>query len=227
MADLKNGMKKFIADIAQDAHKDLSFMYQRHLYASLKDQAQLLACRSPEEINRYISTRALQLRESSGANHVINPGELYVVSRIKENSIECAYMRGAAYHAPPVVFPTASQMKEMWKYLFTLSGNDQWFSFQDFFEKKIIEAMCELQRYEDMLEQEITPLMCVLRSQEGVLVHNLLYDLAQKTVCALREQVQPFKKGKAPVFMQVDLAKKLQVAKEILFVLRRSEPRNA
>lgn len=221
-------IKTYIDRAIVAAYQELSFTYQRQIYSELESQAALLAHRSPEEINKYLSTRAYHLRQSSGKVRAINPEELYVIMHSKEDedSFECAYLHGFTYYEPPLLHLTTSQMKEMWEYLFTLPGNKQWMPFQDFFEKKIIEALSALHRYENMLEEEIVPLEYALMSSQGVSIHNTLYALAKETLAGLRGQVRLFKRGRVPVFIQHELARKLKIAKQTLYMLEHSKPRN-
>lgn len=218
----------YLDGLVAEACEKLCFTYQRQRYIDLGEQSLLLAQRSIVEINRYLSGRALRLRESSRTSHKINPEELYVISRgdKDEDSFECAYMYGLTYYEPPLILPTASQMGEMWEYLFLLPQNKQWLTFQDFFEKKIAEVISALHQYEDTLDQEVTPISYVLMSPQGVFVHNALYTLAREVLCGLRQQVSLFKKGGVPVFMQLDLVKKLQIAKKTLRILENLKPRN-
>lgn len=229
MASLKKNLDQFVAAITDAAYEALSFTYQRQRYSDLREQAVLLAHRSPEDINKYLSTRAFRLRQTSGKVHIINPEEIYVINKggKDENIFECAYMYGSTYYEPPLTLPTANQMREMWSYLLTLPGTTQWLPFQDFFEQKIIEVISALHQYEDMLEEEIVPLEYMMMSSQGVFVHNALYTLVEESLHSLREQVKLYKKGGVPVFMQHELAKKLKLTKQALTIFKKSKPRNA
>ena len=203
----------------------------RHARDHMKERAALLAQMSPEEVNRYLSSRAFALRETSGKSRAIIPDSLYVVVKEIEDeetmgkSFECGYFLGITYFEPPLILPTSNQLREIWEYLMTLPENRGWCEFQQFIERKIVEALYALQRYEEMLQLEVTSLHCALLSYEGVHIHNALYSQARETRVALNEQARLLKRSNAPIFMQNEISQKMNLAKRILAILVCEKPR--
>lgn len=221
MKSQRQNLRRELSIFVEQAREELFFMHPRYTRDYIQQQAALLAQRSPEEVNRHLSARAFKLREACGKNRAVNVEQLYVIVRENEasDSFECGYLLGKTYFDPPLILPTSNQLKGIWEYLLTLPLNYGWCEFQQFVEKKIMEALHALQRYEEMLEGEIISLEYALLSREGVQIHNALYAHARETCNTLNEQERLLKKSKAPIFMQNENSEKMNLAKRVLTIL--------
>ncbi len=224
-----NTLKIKLGKLTVEALLELFFMRPRHTYEYAKQLAALLAQRSYEDINKYLSIQAYSLRNSSGKNRFINPRELYLVQKDCDEcgSFECSYMLGETYFEPPLKLPTDNQITELWEYYLRMSERYGLCSFQEFFEKKITETIYALLSYEEMLDQEIVPLEYALLSEQGVLVHNALYGMAHENHTELHEHSRLLKRTDAPLFLQNEYADKLTISKRVLSILKETKPRMA
>lgn len=195
--DIKSELDKLVIE----AKENLFFMHPKYTTDYIKQQASLLAQRSPEEVSRYLSASAFKLRQSCSKNHPVIPEELYVIIEEDEDeTFGCEYILGKTYFDPPLLLPRSDQLKSMWEYYLTLPLNDGWCEFQEFVEKKIMASLQALRMYEDMLEREIISLEYALLSSEGTAIHNALYMHARETCSDLTEQSRLLKQTNAPLF---------------------------
>lgn len=214
---MKN-MKGFLGKMENEALHELAFTYERPDHVAL--QAEILAHRTPKEINRYLHARVSKLRQICGGKRSILHDELYVVFKDNQPSaVDCAYVYGETYHNPPLVFPTEEELRMMWSYAWTIAPGPFTCEFDRFFEKQVFELLKGLHAYESLLEGDIILLPYALRSQEGAAIHNALYAKAKETLDDLCEKGELFLRSRAPQCMQAANSKCLHTAREILQIL--------
>lgn len=216
----------FLRGLENEALHELAFTYERSGHIAL--QAEILAHRTPEEINCYLRMRVCKLRQICGRKRSILHDELYVVFKGREpNPVECTYLYGDTYHNPPLVFPTEEELKGMWEYAWMIAPGPFTCEFDRFFEKRVTELLEGLHAYERVLEGDIILLPYALRSAEGTAIHNALYAKAKEALDELREKGELLSRSKAPQFMQTANAKHLHTAKEVLHILGSAKVPNA
>lgn len=214
---MKN-MRSFLKEFENEALHELAFTYERSDYVDF--QSELLAHRTPEEINCYLLSRVYKLRQMCNRKLSIRRDELYVVFRGSEpDAVDCTYLYGEMYHNPLLLFPMEEDLRKMWEYAWTIAPGPFTCEFDRFVEKQVAELLKELHKYESLLEGEIILLPYALRPPQGIVIHNALYAKAKEFLDEISEKRELLARSGAPQYMQDMNARVLCIAKEVLQIL--------